>query len=65
MKTTVMPARHPLFSACLNRWSRTKVADTTSGSGEPSDQVCKIADAAAGFRSDVWEHFGFAVSRNE
>lgn len=35
--------------------------DLFAASGEPSDRVCKIADAAASLKSDVWKHFAFAV----
>lgn len=33
--------------------------------GELSDKGCEIADAPVSLKSDVWKHFGFAVSRND
>lgn len=35
--------------------------DLFAASGEPSDRVCKIVDAAASLKYDVWKHFGFTM----
>lgn len=52
-------AHHLLHST--NR--RAKVADAASGEGE--QEVCEIADEPVSFKSGVWKHFGFPVSRHE
>lgn len=36
--------------------------DVVSEEKEPSDKVCDTADAPAGFKPDVWKHFGSPVS---
>lgn len=61
-----MYPHHPVLSACLYGSSRrVKVVDTASGEGKAKDKPSETVDAAASFKSDVWEHFGFPVSRNE
>lgn len=62
-----VPAHHPLRSARSSKSScgRAKMADATRGEGEPGDKLQETADAAASFKSDMWRHCGFPVSRTE
>lgn len=45
--------------------SRVKVPDEASGKVEENDKQWEIGDAPASFKSGVWNHFGFPVSRHE
>lgn len=61
-----MCAHPPLCSTCwYTSSSRVKAEDAACCKGEPIDKVCETADATASFKSDVWKHLGFSVSRTE
>lgn len=41
------------------------MVDAVSGEGELSDSVSNNTDAPAGFKSDMWKYFGFAIWKHE